>query len=270
MAKTLCGFCESSTEKITNEHVFGEWIGRLFGAGRPELIVRNTLKRDATALRPWHNYRLDQRVRMACKRCNNTWMNDLENKVKPIISPMILGSHSRKLLTRREQLIIATWAVKTVMVVEFLHRESSARYFTQDERRSLMSDAVPSRSTGAYVWLGRYDSKNDGVRGLAGSMTYADRLPRAHGSLFAVGQLAIQILVERSAVGQRDRLATRPGPWDQMLSQIWPPPSIFETNDPLLPWPPPVAITDQTFDATFDRFLALGAQRGPYRPNSTV
>jgi hypothetical protein len=30
MPKAQCGFCGSLTRKITNEHIFGEWVGRLF------------------------------------------------------------------------------------------------------------------------------------------------------------------------------------------------------------------------------------------------
>ena len=266
MTKTLCGFCGSATAKITNEYILGQWIGPLFGAGKPDLIVRNTFKLDDTAFQPWLTYRLDQRVRMACETCNNGWMSDLENTVRPIITPMILG-HARVLLTLRDQIAIATWAVKTAMVVEFLEKPHT-RYFTQAERHSLMIDAVPSRSMGAHVWLGRYGSKNDGVHGLSATMAHPSS--RAHISTFAVGQFAVQILVERSAIGQRDRLAVRPGPWEQMLSEIWPPPPILETRGGLLAWPPPLAISAATFESLFDRFLALGAQRGPYRKDSTV
>lgn len=266
MTKTPCGFCESKTKKITNEHVFGEWIGALFGAGQPDLIVRNTLKRDGIALRPWDTYRLDQQVRMACKTCNTGWMSRLETTVKRIVTPMIRGD-ARVLLTLRHQIAIATWAVKTAMVVEFLEKQH-ARYFTQAERRSLMIDAVPARSMGAYVWVGRYGSKNDGVHGSAATMT--DTVRRAHISTFAIGQFAIQVLVERSAQGQQGRFFIRPGPWQGLLSQVWPPPPILGSQTHPLAWPPPLTMSADTFDDVFYRFYALGAKRGFHRPDSPV
>src|SRR6266850_5424854 len=40
VAKTRCGFCEGAG-KITNEHVLGEWLSALFGAGRGKLKMQN-------------------------------------------------------------------------------------------------------------------------------------------------------------------------------------------------------------------------------------
>ncbi len=266
MPKTSCGFCGSDTEQITKEHVFAKWIGALFGAGQPDRMVRNVFKREDTRFPAWHSVHLDQQVRMACKTCNSGWMSDLEKTVKPIITPMIRGD-ARVPLTLRHQIAIATWAMKTGMVAEFLEKPHT-RYFTQAERHSLMTNVVPARGLGAHVWLARYGSKNDGVHGLTATLAHPDS--RAHISTFAIGQLAVQVLVERSALGQRDRLAVRPGQWERMLSQIWPPPPLLESRSGPLAWPPPLAISAATFDSLFDRFLALGAQRGPYRPNSPV
>jgi len=268
VARTPCAFCESRSKKITNEHIFAEWIGAVVGAGRAGVIVRNTFNLDETIRPAWHTQNLDLRVRMACESCNTGWMSNLETEVRPIMMPMIRGN-AKVPLTLRGQRAVATWAVKTAMVAEFLQKPPT-RYFTQAERRFLVDEVVPSRNLGAFVWIGRYASKDNGLHGLATTMTQADRVSRAHLSMFALGQFAIQVLVERGAVGQRERLAVRPGPWDQLLSQIWPPPTLFGANGGLFFWPPPSLITAGNAGAIFDRFLAFGVKRGPDRPRTSV
>ena len=262
MVKTSCGFCETTTRKITNEHIVGEWIGPLIGAGMPGFRMRNTFKLDDTNHPPWTTLNLDQKVRMACDSCNTGWMSDLETTVKPIITPVIRG-HNGVHLNLRAQLRIATWALKTAMVAEFLQK-SPTRYITQTERRSLMVDGRPSH-TGVHVWLGRYADKSPGVHGLVATMVHVPGVPSAHISMFAFGQLALQVLVERSPGWQQRAFAARPGQWGRMLSQIWPPPPIIDSRVPLV-WPPPLAVTPKNFRAVFDRFMEWGTERGSHRP----
>jgi hypothetical protein len=243
-------------------------MGTLVGAGEPGFIVRNTFKLDDAAFRPWHTYRLDLQVRMACRFCNNGWMSDLETKVRPVVKSMIRGD-ARVPILFRDQVAVTRWAVKTAMVVEFLQKPQT-RYFTPSERRSVMTDSVPSRSLGVFVWLGRYASKNDGLHGLATTMLQADPLSRAHLSTFALGQFVIQVLVERGAAGQFERLPVRPGLWHRMLYQIWPPSPILEASGTLLFWPPPISISAGVFDALFDRFLIPGTKRGSDGSSTTA
>jgi len=208
------------------------------------------------------------RPQLAGFQVSTEGMSNLETEVRPIMMPMIRGN-AKVPLTLRGQRAVATWAVKTAMVAEFLQKPPT-RYFTQAERRFLVDEVVPSRNLGAFVWIGRYASKDNGLHGLATTMTQADRVSRAHLSMFALGQFAIQVLVERGAVGQRERLAVRPGPWDQLLSQIWPPPTLFGANGGLFFWPPPSLITAGNAGAIVDRFLAFGVKRGPDRPRTSV
>ena len=259
MSKTPCGFCESVTEQITNEHIFGKWIGALFGAGQSERVVRHTLKRDDSRIPSRLSASLDHRVRMACQLCNNGWMSALEDTVNPIIAPLIQRS-ANKLLSPSDQSAIARWAVKTVMVMEYMARPEQ-RYFTQRERSSVRDNSVLSRYIGAHVWLGRYDGTNDGVMSVATSLTQEDRIPRAHLSTFAIGRLLVQALVERNSVG-RVIVAARPGPWDRLLIRLWPLPLLQRSR---LFWPPPIFITARGFDAVFNRFFDPDVQRGPYR-----
>lgn len=255
MTKTLCGFCESAT-KISREHVFGGWIGPILGSDRAGVTVQHRFKQDEAATVQWNVPRLDQKVKMPCRTCNEGWMEALETLMRPIVTPMILG-RGPVVLNVFSQVVIATWAVKTAMVMEYLQK-ANKRYFTQAERTSIMADAVPSRAMGAHVWIGRYASKNDGVLGSAACLRGPHHAIQAHLSTFALGQFAVQVLVERSTAGQRGRLlVARPGPWDTLLIEIWPP-----TADTAV-WPPARVVLRRGFEPLFSRFLARGGRPVP-------
>jgi hypothetical protein len=268
VAKTPCGFCGSRTAKITNEHVFAEWVSALFGAShdRRDVIVRHTLTRDDGARPPWFRYGIEQEVRMPCKDCNNGWTSRLENAVRPIITPMILGRRV-PVLTIGDRTVISAWTIKTAMVVEFLNHRRVPRYFTQAERASFMRVPSPSHGPGTRVWLGQYSDRNDGVHGLFGFVRVPRGRPIAHISVFAIGKLAIQILVERDAAVWRE--ASRPGPWPAVLTEIWPP-IISLDGRPLLSWTPYRSMGQNGFVRAFERFVRPDAESRIHRTHDVL
>ena len=244
VTKPHCGFCEGAT-KITKEHVFGKWIGPLFGAGNPANKVRHDLKRQGMKNVGWETPSLDTQVRMACGRCNSGWMSSLEATMQGLITPMILGRDAVG-LTMNDQVAIATWSIKTAMVIEFL-RPREPQYFTQGERRLLMDMLRPSPRMGAHVWLGFYTGKNDGVQSIAARLTRTPGVAEGYSLMFAVGQFAVQVFAERRSAGHD--IYIRPGHWDKTLVEIWPPTARAA-------WPPPLPLTESDFGSVFQRFMA--------------
>jgi len=63
MAKTACGFCRGTKHKISKEHVFGRWLGPLFGIGTGDVAgVMHTFRRDDGEPRHWTALAIDQQV----------------------------------------------------------------------------------------------------------------------------------------------------------------------------------------------------------------
>ena len=269
MPRVLCGFCEGP-EKITNEHVLGEWIGHLWGARRGGRQMQHTHTRDTDTTRVWQAYRLDQQVRMACGTCNSGWMHQLEEKVRPIITPMIVPKAAgvrQVSLDLLSQLLIATWAVKTAMVAEYLNPPHQ-RYFVQEERRALMAGGVLP-IPGTHIWVGCFAKENDGAKGLLAGLVHEPHVVSAHVSVFALGQFTVQVFVERRTAGYFGNLAVRPGPWDRLLIEVWPPDTRSATPESIPVWPPPLAFgDDNSLSALCNRFLALGAEGMPYHSGS--
>jgi hypothetical protein len=57
------------------------------------------------------------RVLRVCKSCNTGWMSDLETAMEPVLSPWLKGVTSA--LGLDEQRRVATWTVKTAMMLQF-------------------------------------------------------------------------------------------------------------------------------------------------------
>lgn len=55
-------------------------------------------------------------VRDICTTCNNGWMSQLEEQVKPILTPMLRDQP--RTLTAPEQHLLATWATKTALTMQ--------------------------------------------------------------------------------------------------------------------------------------------------------
>ena len=57
--------------------------------------------------------------RFLCSQCNTGWMSRLESASKPSLAPMITMEARRRLrLASASQAVIATWAIKTVLVFQ--------------------------------------------------------------------------------------------------------------------------------------------------------
>ena len=246
-AKTLCGFCQRAG-KITKEHVFAKWLGPIISAGQPVKAIRHDIALDGKPKAQWESTSLDTQVRMACGPCNSGWMNALETKMQAIIPPMILGR--RQSLDIESQAAIATWAIKTAMVIEFL-RPRDPSYFTPAERHALMDEVVPAGGLGAHVWLGCYSGTNDGLRSSATRLMRTPGVAEGYELMFALRAFTLQVFVERRSAGRGTYI--RAGQWAQSLVEIWP------TGGPV-DWPPPVSIDEDSAAALFDRFLAPGIE----------
>ncbi len=83
------------------------------------------------------------RNKKLCHDCNTKWMADLEGRARPLLTPMILGRPHT--LNPDQQITAATWATKTVMVLETAMGDSSdpEDLFPADQREIVMDHDRP-------------------------------------------------------------------------------------------------------------------------------
>jgi hypothetical protein len=141
----FCPLCGSSD--ITVEHVWPLWMSRALrkhiGAGESDrpFTMRDDKRRSRT---------IDIEA-PACGLCNSRWLSVLEQDVRPILEPMVLGQEER-ILSREEQLLLATWALKTVLMFDVASGDQAV--IPMGYYREFANLRTPLPST--QIWIGAY------------------------------------------------------------------------------------------------------------------
>ncbi len=194
------------------------------------------------------------RIRTVCETCNNGWMSRLEQDTIPVLKPLLADLSIR--LSSEEQILLATWALNTGMVLDSIYKHN--RYYQGDECKALHeSRIIPA---GTVIWIGRYFGS--GLH--AGLSDFSlDSLPQlkvAAGCVitFVLGHVAFQILSVRPRPEFKERSFNaeyRRGRWDELLAKIWP------NAGGQITWPPPLSFTlysEFSFVSLINRFKPTG------------
>ncbi len=108
--KQSCVFCHSTSNKMSREHVFPNWLCNLY----PEetMIINQFIGKSQNI---WPSKIFQHKAKVVCEPCNNGWMADLEGEVKPILSKMM--RLSPYVLNERAQATLSFWAQKTLLML---------------------------------------------------------------------------------------------------------------------------------------------------------
>ncbi len=133
-----CIFCGAKANSY--EHIFPDWINRV--------IVNTKLDAEAFAIadgkveesrRYVAKKAANLKAKIVCSACNEGWMSDLETAIAPLLTPLIVGQETT--LDQPQELLVATWAVKTAMVGEtIMYRQAR---FSQEERNLVREQRQP-------------------------------------------------------------------------------------------------------------------------------
>jgi hypothetical protein len=251
-----CIFCEKNTSPLSQEDVLAKWIAREFPQGRlsrffGQVGIPGQPPNRKFATRGHFGILTNKQ----CERCNNGWMSDLENEVKPIIRPMFRGG--KQSLSASDRLVIARWLTKTAMTYE-LSARFPTRYFKPSDRRAMYTHrTIPD---GTVMFLARYVGKHSVVaRAGRADLTFASGTPRelhANGytATFGIGQLALQVFsIRRPEQFNMPIKVTIPGRWDSATVEIWPQSRLGNMD-----WPPRVALNDKSLELFENRWDTVG------------
>lgn len=144
--KRRCVFCGG--EGVTSEHVWPQWINRLLAERLTDTSMTVQWAGDKERDAP----NLDTKVKRVCKSCNSGWMSVLEDRAKPILSPMIVGEVPVR-LPPSSQRVLANWALKTSLMLDFIF-SSQPRLYPASMYSSFFRDRSPSRQTA--IWVAAY------------------------------------------------------------------------------------------------------------------
>jgi hypothetical protein len=248
-----CILCGQELVDPPPEHAIPQWARREFDIqGKVTIDARA----DERGPEQWPvdalqhlNITLDDAI---CKDCNTVWLNfGLERPLQPVLAPMA-GRAKPTVLSSALQALSATWAVKTVYLLELAIRQKypDARpvpgYLPTAQELAWLRQhkEPPPRSR---VWLGCWDCQRETPVMYAPSSaplpTVGGTAIEGHFTTLALGYITFQVFtvdfIAAEQHGARDWNAGPPPSIRVALPQIWPP----QSDD--VRWPPPAFPNDQ-------------------------
>jgi hypothetical protein len=145
-----CVFCGAPAD--SQEHVWPNWAGPMLADEGPLPHFHQVIQEGrAGEERRYSKDAYSVTVGVICKGCNNGWMSDLESRAKPCLETMLQG-HGRALHETGLR-TLATWALKTSMMVEHTHG-AKRNVIPGGEYAYLFEHREPSERV--RVWMAAY------------------------------------------------------------------------------------------------------------------
>jgi len=261
---TKCIFCGRSD--LSREHVWSSWMHQFIRKPhKPQKHIRRVFstsvrtgvrRQTGAIIKPGDIISL--KLKVVCgNHCNAGWMSRIENRVKPILTPLLLGLPTT--LPKYSQEVLATWVAMKLMTAEFSTPDNIT---TPALERSLLMGRQRPPDDIMRIWIGRYQGNAWGnvyySHGAAVAWAPAGTVPivtpenskrrTVQAQTLFMGQLFIQAV---TSMVPQIKMQT-PLPFAHHLKQIWP----YSRE---LSWPPEIPINDfvANFLATgFDRFAS--------------
>jgi hypothetical protein len=148
-----CVFCGDASRRLTDEHVFGNWLSSAVPLSETERTDVRVRQDPSTRAFEVERRRIPLPasttvVKVVCARCNNGWMSGMEARAGPILTN--LATRTRMTVLRNGLDEVAAWASKTAMMREYMHPQVPA--IDQDQRNWMRIHRSPPPMT--QVWLG--------------------------------------------------------------------------------------------------------------------
>ncbi len=145
-----CIFCDNFAN--SKEHFYPQWMGPLLAESSGPAILPSYIEHfivDDPFDRTVEQKRKEKpgelatkKIRTVCDRCNNGWMNLVEQGARGSLTSLILGEPVT--LTEEQRLVVARWFAIKMLIVE--HGSEDTAVYPKDVRRALRSgSALPSK-----------------------------------------------------------------------------------------------------------------------------
>jgi hypothetical protein len=236
---TPCVFC-GATGSLSTEHVVPKWVRKALQISEPvkEYSGSTYVGAAETLAIVFHE---------VCVRCNSGWMESLETATRPVLGPLLLGAApgTSRLLDSDQQTIIATWAVKTSLLLALSKFRGEDHGWIPVSTLQWLRQYHNSRMPppGTRVWMAGLSTSDIPASVQAACLYDADREPTAQCVTFSVGCVLFQVFAteQKDADLSTDNEAwlAPTGPYQAALLRIapsstphrWPPRAVFSAGD---------------------------------------
>ena len=252
-----CAFCQRDDQKISNEHAWPNWI--LSCLPNPQITVE--FHRNEKLVGQWRpKDSTGVTVNDFCKPCNEGWMHDIEEAVRPFLGPLITAP-SDATLTPQQLTILATWVYKTVLVFDLVSVPTSRLFSTPDYTSFYERKLLPVG--GVIIWYAAYVGTMQATA-TSQSLVFNELLgPRTLAATLSAGRFAFQLLrYETNRLPPPGIwIPESPPPWCERLRLGWP-----IMGSPYRPfafrWPPRDILDDAAMIDLRRRWSVPGDVRG--------
>lgn len=150
VANSRCIFC-GAKPPLTGEHIFGDWLRNLGHTGEG---IREIIPGDGSEPIIQRGGMFTKKLKIVCGSCNNGWMSLLEDAAKPLLTqmfnlPYLPYQQPQIVLNTTDQLALARWAFKTVVVARYVDRNST---FPAAHREEFCTTNDPPQHV--QIWIG--------------------------------------------------------------------------------------------------------------------
>jgi hypothetical protein len=218
MIMRFCIFCGNPAE--TKEDAWPSWLMKKFPT-KVNGIMEGQIEEGN--LLHYKKIRPQLKVKFVCKKCNNGWMSQLEDKVKLILEPIF--NKKPILISTEEQSILSTWALKTTMVLETIHH--TRRFYLPSERAYLMNKHQPPENT--YIWIAAcvyFNGCYSSASLLRGEIKETSKPISGYSSTIAFGPFVVQVMTMRLLENSNFKFniidSIQSDPLNPATIQIWP------------------------------------------------
>jgi hypothetical protein len=220
VSKRTCLFCGDTP--VSSEHAMPLWTGKVIPGSGP-WIHRHAERHGDNPIRGWSKNVPDLKCNAACRSCNEGWMARLEDRGKPILTPLIQGRSTR--LELHDIATVCFWALKTSLMLD---RCSDAD--RQSVPRDVFAELYAAQTVlpSAYLWIGSCDvARGSWFQARTLDLDSGDATTPGFGATLWVGRVVFEViaveLVGPVTLGlKEDALAAMAPIWPRNFKLDWP------------------------------------------------
>jgi hypothetical protein len=244
-----CAFCPNGAATLTAEHLWSDWIGRLFTEKDYTFRRRDS---NGKLIGNWRDSSIKTTAKVVCGECNGGWMSKVEDKAQNTMKEMIQIGTARSLATNDIAAIAAFGFAKSV-IADRMYSKGVPFFDGPALNRFSASLEIP---LGVQMWLASF--KGIYTRSGVWTTTYYNptlepfRRGRYYVFTLGAGHLVLQVLGWKWRESEGTIL---PSPtfrqnqiWDRASIALWP------TEGTSINWPPPEYLMDDSVREFADRW----------------
>lgn len=186
-----CAFCPE-TANLSLEHLWSDWMNDLF-PGKKRFTRKNE---KGEIISQFISPDLNWKARVVCKKCNNTWMSQIEQQhAKPAMTDLITGKVEIEISNSRAR-SLALFAFKTAVVFDHVARTRPPFFERSDRHRFATSLVIPNN---VGMWMAGFLPVGKGeVHTCYHKGELSNRRLEMYVCTYAVGHLTLQIVAAKS------------------------------------------------------------------------